>query len=187
MTGSRLFFQFRLCVFTSPKISLEETEVLSDVQKTELLEELGDICTLKNGVVVFYDLTQTISAFLLKHNKEPAGSFYDQMVIERNKRDNENMIRQAERLNKDQQVIRNQVLKQKEIPRSENDLRRGTQRSMNENSPKLRASISTEMDDSVGDRTYPHSYELHISSEELYFAVVGRRVLRGSCLGESIG
>lgn len=170
--------------FSSPKISLEETKGLSDIQKCELLNELNKICDEKKGEVVIYDLTQTISAFLHKHNKEPSGSFYDQMLIEKTKRNEAIMQQKAKRLSQEQQVIRDEVLKRKEILRNEDRWRRESRRSMSEQSPKHRANSSTELNDNPRDRVYPNSCELHSSSEDLYFANVGRKIRRGCCLGK---
>lgn len=153
------------------------------MQKTALLAELTAICAQKKGEVVIYDLTQAVGAFLHAHNKEPTGSFYDQMVIERTERDNAIMEKQAQRLSQHQQAIRDEMQRRQEMYNSE-DRYRLARRSMSENSPKHRASSSTEIDDSIGDRVYSSSCELHASSEELYFAFAGRRVRRGCCLGE---
>lgn len=175
-------------MLSSPKISLEKTKGLSDVQKNELLKKLADICAEKKGEVVIFDLTQEVSAFLHKHNKPPAGSFYDQMLIERMERDKaQSQVEQqlAHRLSLEQQVNRDEVLKRKEILRNEDRCRRECRRSMSESSPKHRAnSYETELEDSYGDRISPWNCELHMSSEDVYFATIGRKVRRGSCLGE---
>jgi len=41
------------------------------------------------GEVMIYELAQTVQAFLLEHNKPPKGSFYDQMLQDKQKRDQE--------------------------------------------------------------------------------------------------
>lgn len=180
-------FCIRIC-YSSPKIALVETKGLSDVQKTELLKKLDAICAAKRGEVVIYDLTQAVGTFLHKHNKPPAGSFYDQMLIERMERDKAlSHIEQqkAHRLSLEQQVNQNEVLKRKEILRNEDRWTRGARRSMSESSPKHRASsYDTELEDSYGDGVHPSNCELHLSSEDMYFASIGRKVRRGSCLGE---
>lgn len=132
---------------------------------------------------MIYDMTQVVQAFLHKNNKPPSGSFYDQMVIDKNKRDEAILRLRAQRLSQEQQVIREEVLKRKEILRNEDRWRRETRRSMSEQSPKHRAN-SDELADSPRDRTYPNNCDLHLNSENLYFTTVGKKIQRGSCLGE---
>lgn len=163
---------------------MEETKGLSDVQKHELLKELLEICEQKKGEVVIYDLAQTVQAFLHKHNKAPCGSFYDQMVYERHKRDEALMQQRAQRLSHEQQLIRDEVLKRKEILRNEDRFRRESRRSMSEQSPKHRSNSSAELVDDPLDRTYPNGCDIHMSSEDLYFPSVGRKIRRGCCLGK---
>lgn len=170
--------------YSSPKISLEDTKGLSDVQKNELIKELHELCEQKKGEVVIYDLTQTVQAFLHKHNKAPCGSFYDQMLLERNKRDEALEQQKAQRLSHEQQLIRDEVLKRKEILRQEDRWGREVRRSMSEQSPKHRSNSSTEMTDHPLDGTQ-NRCELHLSSEDLYFTTVGRKIRRGCCLGNS--
>ncbi|XP_031618624.1 eIF-2-alpha kinase GCN2 [Contarinia nasturtii] len=169
----------------SPKISLEETKGLSDIQKNELLKELSELCEQKKGEVVIYDLAQIVQAYLHKHNKAPCGSFYDQMLIERNKRDEALLQQQTQRLNHEQQKIRNEVLKRKELLRQENRWHRDSRRSMSEQSPKHRPNSSGEIVDHGMDGTYPNGCELHLSSEDLYLTTVGRKIRRGCCLSHS--
>lgn len=158
---------------------MEETKGLSDVQKNELIKELHDLCEQKKGEVVIYDLTQTVQAFLHKHNKAPCGSFYEQMLLERNKRDEALQQQKAQQLSHDQQLIRDEVLKRKEILRQEDRWRREVRRSMSEQSPKHRSNSSAEM----ADHPLDDGCELHLSSEDLYFTTVGRKIRRGCCLG----
>lgn len=162
---------------------MEKTQGLSDIQKIELLNELSAICEHKKGEVVIYDLAQAVQAFLHKHNKAPTGSFYDVMLLERNKRDEALLQQQAQRLSHEQQLIRDEVLKRKEILRNEDRWRREVRRSMSEQSPKHRSNSSAEMVDSSLDQ---NSCDIHLNSEDIYFPMVGRKIRRGSCLGESI-
>lgn len=173
----------------SPKISLEETIGLSDAQKTELLQELQNVSQQMKGEVMIYDLTQVVQAYLHKHNKPPAGSFYDQMVIERTKRDEALMKQRAQKLSHEQRIIRDEVLKRKEILRNEDRFRRETRRSMSESSPTHRLSNSTDLSENSSgifrEHIYPNECDLHMCSEDLYFPSVGKKVHRGCCLGHS--
>lgn len=174
--------------YRSPKISLEDTKGLSDIQKDELLKELHNLSSAKKGEVMIYDLTQVVQAFLHKHNKAPSGSFYDQMLIEKTKRDEALMKQQAQKLGHEQRLLRDQVLKRKEILRNEDRWRRDGRRSMSESSPTHRTNSSSELlENSPGifrERVYPNECDLHLSSEDLYFSSVGRKIRRGCCLGE---
>lgn len=161
---------------------MEKTQGLSDIQKVELINELSKICEHKKGEVVIYDLAQAVQAFLHKHNKAPTGSFYDQMLIERNRRDEAVAMQQAQRLSHEQQLIRDEVLKRKEILRNEDRWRREVRRSMSEQSPKHRSNSSAEMVDSSLDQ---NTCDIHFNSEDIYFPMVGRKIRRGSCLGKS--
>lgn len=54
------------------------------------------------GEVMIFDLAQTVQAFLHAHNKPPALSFYDEMLLQKFKRDehlkNENMVKENEKV-----------------------------------------------------------------------------------------
>lgn len=138
------------------------------------------MCEQKKGEVMIYDMAQAVQAFLHKHNKAPCGSFYDQMLLERNKRDRALELQQAQKLSQDQQLIRDEVLKRKEILRNEDRWRREMRRSMNEQSPKHRTNSSAE--DNLLDQL--NGCDLHSNCEDLYFQTVGRKIKRGSCLGK---
>lgn len=150
------------------------------MQKSELLRELTEICEQKKGEVVIYDLAQSVEAFLHKHNKVPCGSFYDQMLLERNRRDEALLQQQAQRLSHEQRLIRDEVLKRKEILRNEDRWRRESRRSMSEQSPKHRTNSSAELTDQLLDQS---GCEQHSNSEDLYFITAGRKIRRGCCLG----
>lgn len=183
-----IIYEFNV-VRRPPKIILEETKGLSDVEKSELLKALQQLSETQRGEVMIYDLTQLVQAFLHKHNKAPTGSFYDQMLIEKTKRDEALMKQRAQKLSHEQRLLRDEVLKRKEILRNEDRWRRDGRRSMSESSPTHRTSSSSEkMDISSGffhERVYPNECDLHLSSEDLYFSSVGRKIRRGCCLGHS--
>lgn len=166
----------------SPRISLEETKGLSDVEKNALLKELNDICEQKKGEVVIYDLTQTVQAFLHTHNKEPCGSFYDQMVLDKNKRDEALLQQQAQKLSHNQQRLRDEILKRQENLQNENRWRRESRRSMSEQSPKHRTNSSAEMADNPLDQL--SECGIHLGSEDLYFPNIGRKIRRGCCISK---
>ena len=175
-------------VCRSPKILLEDTKGLSDAQKNELLKELNDLAQAKKGEVIIYDLAQIVEAFLHKHNKAPSGSFYDQMLKERLKRDADLERQQAQKISHEQQILRDEVLKRKEILKNEVKWRRDTRRSMSESSPTHRVSSSSETSCAtpgfIRGRIFPSECAMHMSSEDLYFANVGRKIRRGCCLGK---
>lgn len=167
-----------------PKITLEDTKGLSDGQRDELLKELNDVALSRKGEVMIYDLTQVVQAFLHKHNKAPIGSFYDQMLKEKIHRDEVTNQANAQKLSKEQQVLRDELQKRKEILRNETRFRRETRRSMSESSPTHRThSSSVEISDVM--ENIEDDCILHMQSEDLYFATVGRKIRRGCCLGHS--
>lgn len=172
--------------FSSPKISLEDTKGLSDIQKNELIKEMNDLCDQKKGEVVIYDLAHIVQSFLHKHNKPPSGSFYDQMLIERKNHHEALMQQQAQRLSHEQRLLRDEVLKRKEILQNEDRWRRDTRRSMSEQSPTHRTNSSTDIADLSPvqrNRIYPNGCDLHLSSRDLDFTSIGRNIRRGCCLG----
>lgn len=184
-----IFAQFVNSIRRPPKISLENTKGLSDSEKNELLDQLHRLSESHKGEVMIYDLAQFVQTFLHEHNKMPTKSFYDQMLIEKTKRDEALMQQQAQKLNDEQRVLRDEVLKRKEILRNEDRWRRDARRSMSESSPTHRLSTSSEKLDGTGgmmrERVYPNECDLHSSSDVLYFSSVGRKICRGCCLGHS--
>lgn len=160
---------------------------MSDAEKGELLAELQAVSHQMRGEVMIYDLAQVVQAFLHTHNKPPSGSFYDQMVMDKTKRDEALMKQIAQKLSHEQQIIRDEVLKRKEILRNEDRFRREIRRSMSESSPTHRMSGSTEISENssgiLREHIYPNECDLHLSSEDMYFPSVGKKVRRGCCLG----
>lgn len=73
--------------FSVPKILLEDSKGLSDVLIDELTKSLEKQATDLKGEVMIFDLAQTVQTFLHEHNKPPAGSFYDEMLLQKTKRD----------------------------------------------------------------------------------------------------
>lgn len=163
---------------------MEETKGLSDGQKEDLLKELNDLAQEKKGEVMIYDLTQIVQAFLHKHNKVPIGSFYEQMLKERIRRDEVISKANAQKLCKEQQVLRDELRKRQDILRNETRYRRETRRSMSESSPTHRThSSSVEITDVM--EAIENDCILHMNSEDLYFATVGRKIRKGCCLGNA--
>lgn len=164
---------------------MEETKGLSDSQKDELLKELSDLAQEKKGEVMIYDLTQVVQAFLHRHNKAPTGSFYDQMLKERLHRVEAINQENAQKLSKEQQVLRDELQKRQEILRNETRMRREPRRSMSESSPTHHRTHSSSVDISDVMESIDNDCIMHMNSEDLYFATVGRKIRRGCCLGHS--
>lgn len=174
-----------------PKISLEESKGLSDIQIDQLTGELQTLANTLKGEVMIFELIEAIRSFLHKHNKPPSGSFYDQMLLEKLKRNEEMSQMQQQRLNQEQQIIREEVMKRKEILRSEaTRARRDTRRSNSDSSPAPRTGSSSENSENSANvpyrgHMYPNECTDHQISETLYFSSVGRKILKGCCLGHS--
>lgn len=166
---------------------LEETKGLSDAEKNELMQLLRELSQEKKGQEIIYDLAQTVESFLHKHNKAPSGSFYDQMLIEKLRRDEALFKQQAQNISQEQQLLRDEVSKRKEILRNEDHFRRDTRRTISESSPTHRINSSVEIaGSSIGylrERVYPNECHMHSTSEDLYFSNVGRKIRKGCCLG----
>lgn len=169
---------------------MEESKGLSDVQINELTNELNTLANNLKGEVMIFELIEAIRSYLHKHNKPPAGSFYDQMLLEKMKRNEEMSQMQQQRLNQEQQIIREEVMKRKEILRSEaTRARRDTRRSNSDSSPAPRTGSSSENSENSNTpyrgHMYPNECTEHQVSETLYFSSVGRKILKGCCLGHS--
>lgn len=176
--------------FSVPKISLEQSKGLSDALIDELTKSLVELANDLKGEVMIYELAQTVQAFLHKHNKQPAGSFYEQMLLEKLKRDEDLQQMQQLKLNQEKQIIRDEVLKRKEIFRNETKWRRD-RRSISESSPTHRSNGSSEDIEPSStvfrSRIYPNECTEHRSSDTLYFSNVGRKIQKGSCMGKCFG
>lgn len=174
-----------------PKVSLELAKGLSD----SLIEDLQNQLTAQTeefkGQEMIYELAQTVQAFLHKHNKPPSGSFYEEMLQQRNQRDQERMHQMHQRQSLEQKAIKDEIEKRKEMLKNESRIRRDT-RSMSESSPKHGGSMSMDVvgSDQPGwpyfrSHMYPNECLEHRHSEKIYFTQAGRQVQRGSCLGHS--
>lgn len=170
-----------LLFFSAPKISLEETKGISDSLKEELLQQLQQQSNELRGEVMIYELAQTVQSFLLKHNKPPRGSFYDEMLVEKQKQLN----LQKEKETLERQTLIEEVERRKEIFKTEAKRRGEPRRSMSESN---RNASSSESSDSSSPyfrgHIYPNTCMEHRSSETLYFPKMGRQIKRGCCLGK---
>lgn len=166
---------------------MEQSKGLSDALIDELTKSLSDVANKLKGEVMIYELAQIVQSFLHKHNKRPAGSFYDQMLLERTKRDEDLQQMQQLKLNQEKQIIRDEVLKRKEIFRNETKWRRD-RRSISESSPTHRTNGSSEDIEPSStifrSRIYPNECTEHRSSDTLYFSNVGRKIQKGCCMGK---
>uniref|UniRef100_A0A1B0A7R3 Uncharacterized protein n=1 Tax=Glossina pallidipes TaxID=7398 RepID=A0A1B0A7R3_GLOPL len=68
---------------------------------------------------MIFDLAQSVQAFLLKHNKQPRGSFYDEMLRQKQQREQELLDLQKQRETLDRQNRIDEVEKRKEMFKSE--------------------------------------------------------------------
>uniref|UniRef100_A0A1A9W824 RWD domain-containing protein n=1 Tax=Glossina brevipalpis TaxID=37001 RepID=A0A1A9W824_9MUSC len=168
----------------APKIFLEDTKGISDQLIEELLMELQQQSLLLRGEVMIYELAQSVQAFLLKHNKPPRGSFYDEMLQQKQQREQELLDLQKQRETLERQNRIDEVEKRKEMFKSEVK-RREPRRSMSESNRHASSSESSE-NSSPFHRgyMYPTKCAEHRNSDNLYFHKVGRQIRRGCCLGK---
>ncbi|XP_039950475.1 eIF-2-alpha kinase GCN2 [Bactrocera tryoni] len=171
----------------APKILIEESKGLSDQLVEELLQKLQQQSEELRGEVMIYELAQTVQSFLLKYNKPPRGSFYDEMLQENQKREQERLDKQKRKENLERQTLIEEVERRKEMFKSEAKRRSGeTRRSMSESNYHASSSESSENSSPYyRSHCYPNKCLEHRNSEKLYFHRVGRQVQRGCCLGHS--
>lgn len=134
---------------------------------------------------MIYELAQTVQAFLLKHNKPPRGSFYDEMLQQKQQREQELIDLKKQREHKERQNLLEEVERRKEMFKSEAK-RREPRRSMSESNRHASSSESSESSSPYyRGHIYPSKCLEHRSSETLYFHKVGRQIRRGCCMGHS--
>ncbi|XP_068157751.1 eIF-2-alpha kinase GCN2 [Drosophila tropicalis] len=172
----------------APKIALEESKGMSDQLLDDLLAQLHAQSEELRGEVMIYELAQTVQGFLLKHNKPPKGSFYDEMLQEKQKREQEQLDQQKQKETRERQNLIDEVERRKEMFKTEANKRRGEpRRSMSESNPRHASSSESSENSSPYYRghCFPSKCSDHRNTETLYFHKVGRQIQRGSCLGHS--
>lgn len=70
---------------------MEDAKGLSDSSLSELMTQLNKKAYRLKGEVMIYELCQFIQSFLHENNEAPKGSFYDQMIEQKLKRDEAEM------------------------------------------------------------------------------------------------
>lgn len=176
----------------APKVSLESAKGLSDSLIEDLQRQLNEEIDKLRGQEMIYELAQIAQAFLHKHNKPPSGSFYEEMLQQKNKRDEEQKHCQQMRQSLEQKAIKDEIEKRKELLKNEKRIRRDT-RSLSESSPQHGGSMSMDASqESVApgwpyfrSHMYPNECQEHRQSEKIYFTQAGRQIQRGCCLGHS--
>lgn len=163
---------------------MEESKGISDQLIDELLQQLQQQSTVLRGEVMIYELAQTVQAFLMKHNKPPRGSFYDEMLQQKQQREQEQLDLQKQKEFLERQNRLDEVKRRKELFQLETK-RREPRRSISESN---RNPSSSESSENSSPFYRGHGYPLkcleHRNSETLYFHKVGRQIRRGSCLGK---
>lgn len=137
---------------------------------------------------MIYELAQTVQAFLLKHNKAPKGSFYDEMLQQKQKREQELLDLQREKEIRERQTIMDEVERRKEMFKTEAKRRGEPRRSMSESNRQNNSSSESSECSSPYFRGHMYASKCleHRNSETLYFHKVGRQIKRGCCLGKHL-
>ncbi|XP_055535172.1 eIF-2-alpha kinase GCN2 [Wyeomyia smithii] len=164
-----------------PKIELENTVGLSVGLVNELLEQLRQQADELKGEVMIYELAGTVESFLHRHNVPPKGSFYDEMLANRQRlaRDRQNTLKAEE--DQRRQVVQDELQKRKkELERT----RKESRHSISEVSPLHRNTSSSENSDGSNFKGLSNFCLEHRRSETLFFRD-GRKIVKGSCLGHS--
>jgi eukaryotic translation initiation factor 2-alpha kinase 4 len=68
-------------------LTIEKSKGLSDVQLRSLLEELNKLSSNLKGEVMIFELAQHVQSFLHQNNKPGFKSFYDEMMIAQQQRE----------------------------------------------------------------------------------------------------
>ncbi|XP_043655255.1 eIF-2-alpha kinase GCN2 [Drosophila teissieri] len=170
-----------------PKICLEESKGMSDQLLEALRSQLQAQSQELRGEVMIYELAQTVQAFLLEHNKPPKGSFYDQMLQDKQKRAQELQDEQRQRESLQRQTLIDEVERRKEMFKTEAKRRGEPRRSMSESNPRHPSSSESSENSSPYYRghIYPSKCLDHRNTETLYFHKMGRQIQRGCCVGHS--
>ncbi|KAL7729776.1 hypothetical protein ACLKA6_014640 [Drosophila palustris] len=168
----------------APKIVLEESKGMSDQLLESLLNQLQAQSQELRGEVMIYELAQTVQAFLLKHNKPPKGSFYDEMLQAKQKREQELLDIKKQKETLERQTLIDEVERRKEIFKTEAKRRGEPRRSMSESNNRHPSSSESSENSSPYYRghTYPNKCIDHRNTETLYFHKMGRQIQRGCCL-----
>ncbi|EDW16491.1 eIF-2-alpha kinase GCN2 [Drosophila mojavensis] len=171
----------------APKIVLEESKGISDQLLEELLAQLQAQSQELLGEVMIYELAQTVRDFLLQHNKPPKGSFYDEMLQAKQKREQEEKDLQRQKETIERQTLMDEVERRKEIFKTEAKRRGEPRRSMSESNNRHPSSSESSENSSPYYRgyTYPNKCLDHRNTEMLSFYKVGRQIQRACCLGHS--
>lgn len=154
----------------------------------ELSKQLENQALKLKGEVMIYELSQTVQTFLHTHNKPPALSFYDEMITQKLKRDQEILNSKLVKENYERQVIMDEVLRRKEILKSQSKTRSKERHSISESSPHRTPSSSDSSESSspyYRSHLYPNECTEHRFSDIIYFHSVGRKIQKGCCLGHS--
>ncbi|GAB0096649.1 eukaryotic translation initiation factor 2-alpha kinase 4 [Sergentomyia squamirostris] len=173
-----------------PKLSLEDSKGLSDVLIEDLLKLLQKQANDLKGEVMIFELAESVRSFLYQHNKPPPGSFYDEMLKQRLNRDQERLTCQKMKEDQEQQALKDEVNRRKEMLKNESRMRKDTRRSISESSPTHHGTpTSSDNSDSSWPQSrshmYPNECTDHRVSETIYFRNVGRQIQKGCCLGHS--
>lgn len=163
----------------TPIVTLEGTKGLSNTDKEILLNQLKKEAYALKGEVMIFELCQLVQSFLHERNIPPKGSFYDEMLANKQKRDQDELTQKKEREEKLRQQLQDEVLKRKEQIRKEHRIRRSTV-----NESPLR-NISSESSNSES-RFYAEACDEHKRTDNIYFPIEGRKILQGACIGHSL-
>lgn len=166
---------------TVPKVYLEDAKGLINSDVATLSNQLNKEAYSLKGEVMIFELCQFVQAFLHERNVKPKGSFYEEMLANKQKRDQDELTQQMQKEEKIRQQLQDEVLKRKEQLKKENRIRRSTG---NNNESPMRH-ISSESSNSES-RSFGESCDEHKHTENLYFPLEGRKILQGACLGHSL-
>lgn len=131
---------------------------------------------------MIFDLCQSVQSFLHDHNAAPKGSFYDQMLLTKQQKLQDDINKKKLKEIQAKRLLEDEMQKRREQLRKERKLRR----TMSESSP---LHVPNSLNDSEAiNKSFSYMGQdcvEHCKSETLYFPMVGRKIQMGSCLGHS--
>ena len=153
-----------------------------------MTKELVALAQRLKGEEMILQLTQHVQNYLYEHNKAPAGSFHEQMLLAQKKREEDLLQKEQQELSEKHKLIREEVIKRKEMLKSDSKTK-DIRRSISESSPTHRyrsysSSENSEISSLINRcHLYPNECLEHRTSETLYFQNFGKKILKGCCLG----
>lgn len=169
-------------IFRLPKLYIEDAKSLSNADITTLLNQLNKEAYSLKGEVCIFELCQLVQAFLHERNLPPKGSFYDEMLARKLKKDQDEKKQREEMDQKWRQQLNDVMIKQQQQEKKENRTRRSTL-----NDSPLRHLSSESSNSECKMFANSEVCEEHKKTETLHLSLERKKkIFQGACLGHSL-